>query len=150
MSLTIEEGFVSKEGEIIAIIADGVCTSETSLAPTVKGEINRLHGSKLTFAVGEVKEPEGDEEEDNEPAIVEAATADPNEIKAPASIDPDLATTPDLVATEEDEPAPGSSRWIERFCAAAEAPPAVSRPPLAEGEEEPPPGSMEWIARNLG
>lgn len=62
MKIEIKNGTVTNDGEPVGTIENGVCTLTASIPPVIKGAINSIFGSKLTFVVegstgtGEVEE----------------------------------------------------------------------------------------------
>lgn len=85
MNITITpEGVVSKDGEVIAGIKDGICASTKTLAPTVKAAVKRTAGIGLKFEVYTVEE-----DEPQAPAATPPPAPDKPAAKAPpASIPP--------------------------------------------------------------
>jgi hypothetical protein len=59
MNIETKDGFVYKDGDIIAKVTGGVVSSPKALGPTVKGAIKKaLDNDKLSFIVAEIGETE--------------------------------------------------------------------------------------------
>lgn len=68
MNIEINNGAVTKDGELIGTIQDGTCHLTKEIGPTVKAAINTEHGDKLKFVVAPLSPQDGPEGSDGPPS----------------------------------------------------------------------------------
>ena len=79
MNIEIENGAVTKDGELIGTIQDGTCYLTREIGPTVKAAINSENDAKLKFEVGAPPQvPSGEDGDAPEGGGINQAPAAPS------------------------------------------------------------------------